>query len=218
VPAGAAHPVTAMAGMAAVLSSRCHETSAAPMRMDHESPADAARGGPQREDVDGMGRRNPTGSARAFPLIGLLLAAPLAVGCGADAAGDAPSSQAATGSTAKASAAVPPAPADLEVIAQLTGCKPEMRGRSAELSQAVCKTLQGTYMVTTFPEERFKLTWLQAAKMSTSSDGTFLVGPRWTIGANPQVLKRLQPMIGGELQHLRGATSAPRSTGSPSGP
>lgn len=34
--------------------------------------------------------------------------------------------------------------------------------------------------------------------------GTYLVGPKWAIGAKSQVLKELRTKVGGELQELRG--------------
>ncbi|MFD3486105.1 hypothetical protein [Streptomyces sp. NPDC058665] len=133
-----------------------------------------------------------TTSALAVPL----LLASLVMGCSADPSGKA--------STAPKSTAPPvpsAAPASIEKIASMTGCAAEMRTEAEELREAVCVTPEGNWIVTTFPTEKLKLTWLDTASMY---GGTYLVGPRWAIGAKPQLLKTLRTKVGGELQELRG--------------
>ncbi|WP_330175101.1 hypothetical protein OG875_17150 [Streptomyces sp. NBC_01498] len=121
----------------------------------------------------------------------------LAMGCSADPAGRTSSPPPKATATPAASAA----PANIEKIASMTDCAPEMRADAEELRQAVCVTAEGNWIVTTFPTEKLKLTWLDTASMY---GGTYLVGPKWAIGAEPQLLERLRPKVGGELQKLRG--------------
>ncbi|MEU0523796.1 hypothetical protein [Streptomyces niveus] len=137
-----------------------------------------------------------TMAALAVPLL-LVLLAPLATGCSADpAAGESDPPRKAT-ATAAASAA----PASIERIASMTGCAAEMRTDAEELREAVCVTPEGNWIVTTFPTEGLKRTWLDTASMY---GGTYLVGPRWAIGAEPGLLKKLRAKVGGEVEELRG--------------
>lgn len=129
----------------------------------------------------------------------LLLAAPaaLATGCSAD-----PADRAGPPPRKASAAPVPsPAPANIEKIASMTGCTAEMRTEADELREAVCVTPDGNWIVTTFPTEKLKLTWLDTASMY---GGIYLVGPKWAIGAEPPLLKKLRETVGGELQELRG--------------
>lgn len=95
----------------------------------------------------------------------------------------------------------PAAPAKVEVIASLTDCKPKIRIEADQLREGVCRTARGDWTVTTFPQENFKETWLDAAAVY---GGTYLVGPRWAIGARPALLKKLRADVGGELRKLSG--------------
>lgn len=125
-----------------------------------------------------------------------LLLAALVMGCSADPAVRASPPRKATTTPAPSAA-----PASIEKIASMTGCSAEMRTEAEELREAVCVTPEGNWIVTTFPTEKLKLTWLDTASMY---GGTYLVGPRWAIGAKPQLLKTLRTKVGGELQELRG--------------
>jgi hypothetical protein len=142
--------------------------------------------------------------ARASLLVAALTVSPLLLGCS--------SSSTSTPSTpskparATTSPVPPAAPANIEKIAFLTGCTAEVRIEADELREGVCSTPQGKWIVTTFPAEKYKQTWLDTASMY---GGTYLVGPKWAIGAKPEVLKQLRTKVGGELQQLR-------SIGSPS--
>ncbi|MFC8076818.1 hypothetical protein ACFUN8_14945 [Streptomyces sp. NPDC057307] len=134
-----------------------------------------------------------TTGALALPL----LLASLAMGCSADPAG-----RASTPPPKATAAPVPPAaPPSIEKIASMTGCAAEMRTDADELREAVCVTPEGNWIVTTFPTEKLKLTWLDTASMY---GGTYLVGPRWAIGAKPPLLTKLRTKVGGEVQELRG--------------
>ncbi|WP_237285347.1 hypothetical protein [Streptomyces niveus] len=137
-----------------------------------------------------------TMAALAVPLL-LALLAPLAIGCSADPAAD----EGASPRKATATAVPSAAPASIERIASMTGCAAEMRTDAEELREAVCVTSEGNWIVTTFPTERLKRTWLDTASMY---GGTYLVGPRWAIGAEPGLLKKLRTKVGGEVEELRG--------------
>ncbi|MDT7844954.1 hypothetical protein [Streptomyces justiciae] len=96
------------------------------------------------------------------------------------------------------------APAKVEVIAGLIGCEAEIRTEADELREGTCHSAKGDYLITTFPEERLKLTWLDAASLY---GGTYLVGTRWAVSAKANLLKEARPRIGGTIQQLRGASS-----------
>ncbi|MEV0779615.1 hypothetical protein [Streptomyces sp. NPDC050428] len=144
-----------------------------------------------------------TRPARTTSALAVLLSlVSLVMGCSADPAD--PADPAARANTPRKTTATPipaPAPASIEKIASMTGCAAEMRTDADELREAVCVTAEGNWIVTTFPTEKLKLTWLDTASMY---GGTYLVGPRWAIGAEPQLLKSLRTTVGGELQALRG--------------
>ncbi|MFE3248667.1 hypothetical protein [Streptomyces sp. NPDC059209] len=133
----------------------------------------------------------------ARTLAALLLLGSLALGCSADpAAEEEPSARKATATPVPS-----PAPASIEKIASMTGCAAEMRTDAEELREAVCVTPEGNWIVTTFPTERLKRTWLDTASMY---GGTYLVGPKWAIGAEPRLLRKLRTTVGGEVEELRG--------------
>ncbi|AXG77669.1 hypothetical protein [Streptomyces paludis] len=146
--------------------------------------------------------------ARIAALLTALLLAPLAVGCSADEAGTPPDARSKSGTSgASAPSTTPPptptaapAPANIEKIAALTGCEATIRIEADELREGVCVTTRGKWIVTTFPEEKFKDIWLDTASMY---GGTYLVGPKWAIGGKVEILNELHPEVGGELRKLR---------------
>ena len=94
------------------------------------------------------------------------------------------------------------APAKVEVIAQLTGCKPKIRIEADELRQGLCHTPKVDYLITTFPEEKYKQTWLESAAIY---GGKYLVGSRWIVSAKePKMLGGIRNKLGGTIQQLRG--------------
>ncbi|MGW0827526.1 hypothetical protein [Streptomyces sp. NPDC002845] len=95
------------------------------------------------------------------------------------------------------------APAKVEVIASLTGCEVQMRVEAEQLREGACHTPEGDYLITTFPEEKLKQVWLDT---NAIYGGTYLVGPRWAIGAEREVLDTLREKVGGTIQKLRGTT------------
>ncbi|MGP4003447.1 hypothetical protein [Streptomyces sp. 8N706] len=157
----------------------------------------------------GEGRTRPgpptVHAARRARILGSLVILSLAVGCGAEK----------TATTAdkpkRKPSAVAPAPPKVEKIAAMTGCKVNIRTEADELREGVCETSLGDYLVTTFPEEKYKLTWLDTARMY---GGTYLVGPRWAISARPGVLAQLRSKVGGTIQELDGMNGAGPPTGS----
>ncbi|WP_327679011.1 hypothetical protein [Streptomyces sp. NBC_00467] len=155
-----------------------------------------------------------TRSRRATVLLAGLLVLPLA-GCSDEPDGATDTQAAARQAAAKRTPAKQqprppaPAPANVERIGALTGCTPEVRIQAKELREGVCTTAQGSWTVTTFPEEKFKTIWLDSARMY---GGTYLVGPRWAVGGKPELLDTLRTKLGGEVVRLRDAAPG----GSPS--
>lgn len=91
------------------------------------------------------------------------------------------------------------APAKVEVIAGLIGCKVKIRTDADELREGVCHDAKGDFLITTFPEERLKLTWLDAAAIY---GGKYLVGTRWVVSAPEARLKEFRPKLGGTIRQL----------------
>jgi hypothetical protein len=98
------------------------------------------------------------------------------------------------------------APAKVDVIAGLTGCKAKIRIEADELREGLCHTKKGDYLITTFPQEKYKKTWLETAAVY---GGTYLVGTRWVVAATPGMLKQFRPQLGGAIQQLRGIGPKP---------
>ncbi|MFI5960760.1 hypothetical protein ACIA8J_01205 [Streptomyces asoensis] len=103
------------------------------------------------------------------------------------------------------------APAKVEVIAGLTGCTAKIRIDADELRQGVCHTEEADYLITTFPEERYKETWLEAASIY---GGQYLVGARWVVSAQPKLLTGFRPKLGGTIRQL-GATGPSAAPSAP---
>ncbi|MCX5337491.1 MULTISPECIES: hypothetical protein [unclassified Streptomyces] len=129
-------------------------------------------------------------------LAGGLTLLTLVTGCGAGS--DESKVSSSTEVTAAPSAGVV-APAKVEVIAGLVGCKVKIRTDADELREGVCHGKDGDFLITTFPEERFKLTWLDAASIY---GGKYLVGTRWVVSAPEALLKKFRPELGGNIQQL----------------
>ncbi|MHC3455219.1 hypothetical protein [Streptomyces prasinus] len=109
-------------------------------------------------------------------------------------------------SAANALAAGVVAPAKVEVIAGITGCKAEIRVDAEELREGLCHTKSGDYLITTFPEDRYQQTWLETAGMY---GGKYLIGSRWVVAAKPEELERFQRQLGGTIRQLRGTGPTP---------
>nr|WP_280901916.1 hypothetical protein [Streptomyces sp. MAA16] len=137
---------------------------------------------------------------------------PLTAGC--DGGGSEPAGKGRQSATAapvvSALEAQVVAPAKVEVIAGLTGCEVKIRTEAAELREGVCHTGDGDYLITTFPEERFKETWLDTISMY---QGTYLVGSRWVVSAQPKALEEFRSTLGGTIVHHSGV--GPSAASSP---
>ncbi|WP_367326053.1 hypothetical protein [Streptomyces sp. HUAS ZL42] len=148
-------------------------------------------------------RRSPQGArlARGAALAGSVVLLPLATACSGGES-DAAARSGPTKISATEAGVV--APARIEVIAGLTGCTAQIRVEANELREGVCHTEQGDYTITTFPAEKYKLTWLDAAYT-----GEFLVGTRWVVSAPAKLLEEFRPKLGGTIQEPAGTGSTP---------
>ncbi|SEP68495.1 hypothetical protein SAMN04487983_1001271 [Streptomyces sp. yr375] len=147
-----------------------------------------------------MPQQSTARRVRGAALAGSLALLPLATACSGGGEDDRArrSTPAPTTVTAAPAAGVV-APAKVEVIAGLTGCTATIRIDADELRQGVCRTAAAEYFITTFPEERYKDTWLESAGIY---GGTYLVGSRWVVSAQPKLLEQLRPKLGGTIQKL----------------
>ncbi|WP_225994524.1 hypothetical protein [Streptomyces sp. SS1-1] len=155
----------------------------------------------------GGGTRGAGARRRAAIVAGLAAPLLLTTACGGGTGPAAASSGPPKISAAEAGVV---APAKVEVIAGLTGCQVKIRTEADELREGVCRTKHGDYLVTTFPKEKLKRDWLDAAAVY---GGTYLVGTRWVVSAEPAVLERLRPRLGGRIERLSGIgpSAAPAS-------
>ncbi|MFJ2827852.1 hypothetical protein ACIPC1_09610 [Streptomyces sp. NPDC087263] len=157
---------------------------------------------PQQQSRGHTGRNLARGAA----LVGSLALLPLVTACGGgedDAAADRGQAEIAAPSAAVV------APAKVEVIANLTGCKVQIRTEADELRVGVCHTENADYAITTFPEEKYKLTWLDTAGVY---GGKYLVGTRWVVTAPEEMLEPFRTKLGGTIQQLRGMGPTPSSS------
>lgn len=145
--------------------------------------------------------RRPTARLRHGAALALL---PLAVACGGGEDGGAAERKRASVTAAPEAGVV--APAKVEVIAGLTGCTAEIRIDAEELREGVCRTKRGEYRITTFPEDRFQVIWLDSAAVY---GGKYLVGTRWVVSARPELLDGFRSRLGGTVRELRGIGPTP---------
>ncbi|WP_418896280.1 hypothetical protein [Streptomyces cupreus] len=161
---------------------------------------------PEQQPRGSIGRKVSFASARRVAIAGSLAIVPLATACsgGEGSAADDPKSS----KVSAAPAAGVVAPAKVEVIAGLTGCKAKIRIEADELRQGLCHTKKADYLITTFPEEKYKQTWLDSASVY---GGTYLVGSRWVVSAKPELLGSLHEKLGGTIEQLQGIGPTPGS-------
>ncbi|WP_329325544.1 hypothetical protein [Streptomyces luteogriseus] len=144
---------------------------------------------------------------RALAAAGALVVLPLVItACGGGDDGKGADRGKAAPSVTAAPAAGVVAPAKVEVIAGLTGCKAKIRIDADELRQGLCHTKKADYLITTFPEERFKETWLEEARVY---GGKYLVGTRWVVSVKPALLESFRAKLGGTIRELRGTGPKP---------
>lgn len=87
-------------------------------------------------------------------------------------------------------------PMSLQQLATGTGCQVKPQQGSAELTQGLCETSAGKYVLVSFTNEEAASSWLTEAK---PWGGHYLTGPRWVIvGTEPQ-LKTFQTKVGGKI-------------------
>ncbi|MEU9187305.1 hypothetical protein AB0D14_22735 [Streptomyces sp. NPDC048484] len=160
---------------------------------------------PQQPQRGRTGRTLVARAVRGAVLAGSLALLTLATACSGGEDGAAEGKKAETSAMSAPSAGVV-APAKVEVLANLTGCKVKIRTDADELREGVCHTTEGDYLITTFPAEKYKLTWLDSAAIY---GGKYLVGPQWAISAKAKMLEPLRTKVGGTIQDL----DAARKTG-----
>nr|WP_051723526.1 hypothetical protein [Streptomyces albus] len=149
--------------------------------------------------------------ARGTVFAASLVLVPLVTACGGGADDAAVTSGSAK--TTGASEAVFVAPAKVEVIAGLTGCKAKIRLEADELRQGVCHTPEVDYLITTFPKEEHQRAWLDSAAVY---GGEYLVGSRWIVSAKkPEMLEEFRAKLGGTVQELRGGRGPASAPGTP---
>ncbi|MBA2810245.1 hypothetical protein E0500_023330 [Streptomyces sp. KM273126] len=146
---------------------------------------------------------------RGAALAASLAVLPLATAC--SGGGNDPSANSKPPQISAAPAAGVVAPAKVEVIAGLTGCKPKIRVDADELRQGVCHTPKADYSITTFPEEKYKETWLESASIY---GGKYLVGSRWVVAAKPKMLEQFRAKLGGSIRTLSGLSGGPAPSAS----
>ncbi|WP_333935130.1 hypothetical protein [Streptomyces sp. AHA2] len=101
------------------------------------------------------------------------------------------------------------APAKVEVIAGPAGCRADIRTEAEELREGVCRTREGDFPITTFPEERLEETWLEPARVH---GGTHLVGMRRVVSAKPAMPQPLRAKLGGEIRRPSGIGPRPAAS------
>lgn len=148
---------------------------------------------------------------RGATLAGSLALLPLAAACSGGEDDDAARAKPTRTAVTAASEAGVVAPAKVEVIAGLTGCKAKIRVQAEELRQGLCHTEKSDYLITTFPRDEFQQAWLESAAMY---GGKYLVGSRWVVSAQPKMLERFRPRLGGAIEELgrTGPTANPSAS------
>ena len=144
---------------------------------------------------------------RGATLAGSLALLPLAAACSGGEDDASERSRASRTAVTAAPEAGVVAPAKVEVIAELTGCKARIRVEAEELRQGVCHTKKADYLITTFPRDEFQQVWLDSAAMY---GGKYLVGTRWVVNAQPKMLERFRPRLGGTIRQLGVAGPTPQ--------
>lgn len=92
------------------------------------------------------------------------------------------------------------------MIAGLAGCEAEIRIDADELRECLCHSPQADFRITTFPAEKYKEAWLDAASVYEGIGGTDLVGPRWVVSTEAEHLQQARNKLGGTIRQLRGAS------------
>ncbi|GGO87442.1 hypothetical protein [Wenjunlia tyrosinilytica] len=93
---------------------------------------------------------------------------------------------------------VPAKPSSIEKIASTIGCKADITVDAKELRQAACESRRTRYRMVTFATDTGQHAWLEEAQ---AYGGTYLVGKRWAITAQPTAtLDGLRHKLGGTIE------------------
>ncbi|MBO3747651.1 hypothetical protein J5X84_16355 [Streptosporangiaceae bacterium NEAU-GS5] len=95
--------------------------------------------------------------------------------------------------------AVPSAePLTLDQLAERTGCGDlQVQGKGTDLHQGSCQIGARRLTLATFAADEGARAWLEEAQ---AYGGTYLVGIRWVVVAEPDLLLTLQGKVGGDIQ------------------
>lgn len=88
-------------------------------------------------------------------------------------------------------------PLTVEQLAGKVGCEPRIQVDATDIRTGYCKTDDGEFFVSTFATEKDKDAWMDQAPEYKPH----LVGPRWTVLGDLEVLEALQLPLEGDL-HL----------------
>ncbi|WP_090929812.1 hypothetical protein [Nonomuraea jiangxiensis] len=97
-----------------------------------------------------------------------------------------------------AAPASPRPPVTLERLVAAAGCpSAKAQGKAADFRQVVCQAPQGRYTIMTFDTQTGRDAWLAEAE---PYGGTYLVGERWAVVSEKDLLHQLRDQLGGELR------------------
>ncbi|MFE6362547.1 hypothetical protein ACFVP3_21460 [Streptomyces sp. NPDC057806] len=96
-------------------------------------------------------------------------------------------------------AAVPEtASGSLEQLAAEVKCTPDLQTDADEIRQAICKNLDGKFILATFATDRGQREWINGAK---DYGGHYLVGRKWVaVGDETSTLTSLRETLGGDIE------------------
>ncbi|MDA0633883.1 hypothetical protein OUY22_10670 [Nonomuraea sp. MCN248] len=99
-------------------------------------------------------------------------------------------------------------PLTVEQLADKVGCAPRIQVDATDIRTGYCKTDDGEFFVSTFATEGGKNDWMDQAPEYKPH----LVGPKWTVLGDLEVLEALQVPLDGDLHltdHRVSETPAP---------
>ncbi|MEU6344629.1 hypothetical protein ABZ883_27190 [Streptomyces sp. NPDC046977] len=91
----------------------------------------------------------------------------------------------------------PDGPVALERIGRAIGCTPQVQTDVDELRQGACTTARGAYVMVTFASAAGQKSWLEEAQ---PYGGSYLVGERWVVEADPDALEPVRKELGGTVE------------------
>lgn len=99
------------------------------------------------------------------------------------------------GADTKAATIPTTATGSLESLAAQVKCKPDIQTDADELREAICKTGDGKFVLTTFATDRGQREWINDAK---DYGGFYLVGRKWVAVGSDALVKKLRATLGGD--------------------